>query len=538
MKISNQSILLLVFISLLFIPLLHGQQIRMGPPIVELHTTPGSAKIFYLNLINQTDYEVNCSLHIKGMDVTEQGMPFPVDSSARNAAPFLKVHNDRNFLLKGKETIKIRCSFKPDLKTETGGYYGMILCRTSEPQKIRENKSKLQTRVQLRFQFACVVMAVVKGAHIQAKIEPEPPIIFAGNRGGKKKERNWYIKVPVRNDGNIHVVLDGDVQLLSETGQLVTRMGLVAGKGYLLPKQRRIFNATGRGPLPDGVYVANVKLGQPDIKKFATEKIPFYVLRGQVYAGSPDEKGTSSLTETSQGFIINKSNINAKIPPGGRQYQVVQLMNITPEPIDVTAVIMKWDQDIDGDIIFPKQSKHDRHLGNEVKITPEQFTIPPKRKKNVKLLFQLPKEADGDYFDAIVFQKVGTELTDNAPLLQIQSVLAAITARKTGNPAGEIVDFKITEIKNKGFLFKVTVNNSGNITNFPEGRISIFDADNNKIDETLTFGKDTFVIPENSVKYEVEWGRLLPPGKYRAELTYIFDQSQKSIQKIRTFSVK
>ncbi len=529
--------LILLFILFLQVSL-SAQQIRMGPPIVELHTTPGSSKMFYLNLINQTEYDVNCTLHTKGMNVTSEGMPFPVDSCARNAKPFLNIHHDTVFILKGKETRKIRCSFKPDIKTPPGGYYGMILCRTAEPQKIRENKTKLQTRVKLRFQFACVVMAVVKGAHIQAKIEPEGPIIFAGNRGGKKEDRNWYVQVPVRNDGNIHVVLDGDVRLLSETGQLVAQMGLIAGKGYLLPQQRRVFNATGNGPLPDGVYVANVKLGQPDIKKFATEKIPFYVLNGQVYPGSPDDKETSSLSETSQGFILNKTNVVVKIPSGGRQYQVVQLMNVTRKPIEVITKRIKWDQNKDGDIIFPEQSKHCRELTSAIEITPEKFTIPSKMKKNVKLLFQLPKEAEGEYFDAIVFQKVKTTLTNDAPLLLTQSILTTVTARKTGKAAGEVVDFVFKEIRNKGFLVSVTVKNTGNITTFPEGRINIFGPDNNKIDETLVFGTDSFVLPKNEVTYEIEWGRILPPGKYRAELAYVFEQAQKSVQKIKTFSVK
>lgn len=528
-----------IFLSIFLInSLVWAQQIRMGPPIVELLTTPASTQTFYLSIVNQTENEVSCIMMIRSMDITKDGMPFPVDSSARSAAPWLKIHEEANFLLKGNETKKIRCSFRPALKAEPGGYYGMILCRTSEPKEIGEGKkSKLQTRIKLRFQFACVIMAVVKGANVQAKVEPEGPKIFAGNRAGKD-DRNWYAEMPVRNDGNIHVVLDGDVQLLSETGQLISKIGLIAGKGYLLPGQRRVFKSEGKGPLPDGVYVADIRLGQSEINQFATEKVPFYIVNGSVKPGFPDKKVTASLEETSQGFILDKTNLNIETAPGGKQYQVVQLINITNRPIEITSTIFPWDQNKEGDVVFPEKSKHGKELAHNITIDPIQFKLEPKQRKNIKFVFQLPKEASGEYFDAVVFNRIGTTPTNNAALRLTQSVLTAIKIRKTEQLKHEVIGFTAEEIKNKGFLFIVTAKNLGNMASFPEGRINIFNKENVKIDETIVFGKDTFILPNNERDYNIELGRILSPGNYRAELTYTYSPDAKAIQKLLNFTAK
>ncbi|MBN1351158.1 DUF916 domain-containing protein [candidate division KSB1 bacterium] len=509
----------------------------MGPPIIELSTTPASTQTFYLSIINQSEYDVGCTLLTKSMDVTPGGMPFPVDEAERSAAPWIKIHHDTEFALKANETRRIRCSFQPPLKSEPGGYYGMILCRTSNAQRVREDKSKLKTRLQLKFQFACVVMAVVKGARIQAKIEPEGPTIFSGNRSGTKSERNWYVEVPLRNDGNIHVILTGDVQLFSESGQLVKNIGLVAGKGYLLPKQRRVFRAEGKNPLPDGVFIAHVRVGQPRINKYATERIPFYVLNGQVYPGSPDSEKSADLNETSQGFVLDKSDLKLEIVPGGRRVQVIQLTNITNHPINVNATIMPWDQNENGDIIFPEKSKHEQHLSKYISLTPSSFSIPPNQKQKIKLNFSVPRDIKGEFFDAIVFNRAETAITQHASLLLTQSVLVATKAKGTDSAINDVTDIAINPVKDKGLKIQVRIRNSGNVTTYPEGRISFFDSKNTKINETIKFGEDAYILPMNTYTFEIEWAYVLPFGNYRAELLYTYSKDKPDIKKLVNFVI-
>jgi len=516
---------------------LHAQDIRMGPPIVEIMTTPGSTATFYLSLINQSDIDVNCSMLVKSMEITAAGMPYPVDSSARSIAPWLKINQNTEFILKGGENLRVRCSFLPPIGTVPGGYYGMILCRTSEPKMIREQQTKLRTRMKLRFQFACVVMGIVQGGKLQAKIEPEGPTIFAGKRTGEKNERNWYVELPIHNSGNIHVTLDGTVQLFSETGELVTKMGLSAGKGYLLPEQRRKFKAEGKGPLPDGIYVADLRVGQATINQFATETIPFYILNGNVFPGSPNKTDGATLEQTSQGFILNKSQLNIETAAGGHQFQTIQITNLTPRPQTITATILPWDQNRTGDIIFPDVSKHKQELGTNIQLTPAEIQLAPKQKANFKIQMNVPKTATGEYYDAIVFHRTGTTFTKVPSLLLTQSVLTSVKIKQTVQLKSELIDFKVKPVKEQGFEFRVVVKNSGNGTCFPEGRINIFDAQNSKIDETITFGQDCFILAKNDREFEIEWGKLLVPGKYRAELAYSFAPNEKAIQKVIHFQV-
>ncbi|MCI0514657.1 hypothetical protein L0128_15695 [candidate division KSB1 bacterium] len=516
---------------------LHAQDIRMGPPIVEIMTTPGSTATFYLSLINQSDVDVQCNLLVKSMEITAAGMPYPVDSSARSLAPWVKINQSAEFILKGGENFRIRGSFLPPSGTAPGGYYGMVLCRTSEPKMIREPQAKLQTRLKLRFQFACVVMGIVQGGKLQAKIEPEGPTIFAGKRAGEKKEQNWYVELPIYNRGNIHVTLDGTVQLFSETGELVTKMGLSAGKGYLLPDQRRKFKAEGKGPLPDGIYVADLRVGQATINQFATETIPFYILNGNVLPGSPNKTDGATLEQTSQGFILSKSQLSIETAAGGHQFQTIQITNLTPRPQTITAAILPWDQNRAGDIIFPTVSKHRQELSTNIQLTPTEIQLAPKQKANFKIQVNVPKTAAGDYYDAIVFHRTGTTFTKVPTLLLTQSVLTSVRIKQTVQLKNELIDFQVQSIKDQGFQFQVVVKNVGNGSCFPEGRINVFDAQNAKIDETITFGADSFILAKNEREFVIEWGKLLAPGKYRAELTYLFAPNEKAIQKVIHFQV-
>ena len=57
----------------------------------------------------------------------------------------------------------------------------------------------------------------------------------------------------------------------------------------------------------------------------------------------------------------------------------------------------------------------------------------------------MPKNAIGEYFDAIIFHRMGTQSTTSAPLLLTQSVLTEITAKKTELYKNEIIGIKATE---------------------------------------------------------------------------------------------
>ncbi|MBN1154703.1 hypothetical protein JXB12_07270 [candidate division KSB1 bacterium] len=538
MVLRNRYFGLIVLFILLYSPKSNSQALRMGPPIVELLVTPASSQTFYVSLTNQSNMDMNCEMSVKAMGMTEAGLPYPVDTADRDAQSWITINDEISFLLKVNETRRLRCTVKPPLKTPPGGYYAMILSRLSQPQRVLGSRDKMSTAVRLSYQFASVVMAVVKGANVQAKINPEGAAIFAGDRAASGPDRNWYVKVPIRNDGNIHVVLEGYVEIFSETGQVVKKMGLIAGRGYLLPEQRREFKAEGTGPLPDGVYVANIRLGQTDIDQFATERIPFYVMNGQVYPGTPDAQSTATLDETSQGFILDKNTLNIEAVAGGKKVQVVRLTNITGKPVEIETFVRPWDQDEKGNIIFPDESKHKAELDTNIQINPVEFTLEPKRTQNVKLLFRIPKDAAGEYFDAITFNRKGAKLTELPALLESQSLLTAVKVRRTEQAKLTLVGIETKQVKDTGFMFNISLKNEGNVAVYPDGSISIFDEANNRIGDMLGFGDNTYVLPANERTYEVEWKRLLPRGNYRIELVVQYGSDAEAIRKEHRFKAK
>ncbi|KAA3613836.1 MAG: hypothetical protein DWQ05_16305 [Calditrichaeota bacterium] len=528
----------LILICFSTINILVAQQIKMGPPIIEFATTPGSQKSFYVNILNQSDIDVQCSIFIKSMILTKQGMPVPVDSSTRSAAKWLSVQGDELFVLKAKENKKIRCSFFPSFRAKPGGYYGMIVCRTIAPQKIVGRSKNFSTNVNLQFQFSSVVMAIIKGPNLQAHINPEAPIIFGGNRTGKPEQRKWHIEIPVKNDGNIHVVLAGQVRLLSEAGHEIERMDLVAGRGYLLPEQRRTFKGIGKGPLPDGTYIAQVNIGQVEIKKFASERIPFYILNGQVFPGSPNKSDLATLSTTSQGFMLNHSFLENECIAGGKQFKAIKITNITNEPLHIASQVVKWSHDKNGNISFSENLDNIRSLEKNISISPDSFTIAKNRSKNIKLVISLPANSSGEYFDAIRFNRVGVPIPKSVDLLLSQSVLLATKAKTTEKLSAQFIDLKTQKTPSQGLLFSLHLKNTGNTMIYPHGYISIFDSKNQRVDDPLNFGGDVYILPANERIMEIEFKRFLPAGKYRLELVCEYSQTAKAIQETLEIAVK
>ncbi|MBN1466944.1 hypothetical protein JXA02_14415 [candidate division KSB1 bacterium] len=501
----------------------NAQALRMTPPIVELLTTPSSTQSFYVTLSNDGESAVDCRMEIKSMALTELGMPVPVDSADRSSAAWVTILGESSFQLQPTETKPIQFTIRPPLRIEPGGYYCMISARATNPQQVIGDATQARAAIRIQYQMTSVVMLIVKGPNVQAKIQPEAPMIYGGNRAGAEADRNWYVQVPVRNDGNLHIALEGDVQIRSEAGQLVRQQGLIAGRGYLMPGQRRLFKAEGKGPLPDGVYVADVRIGRFDVQQAATERIPFYILRGQVYPGRPDNAESQTLEETAQGFILDKMNLRIEAAAGGRRTQMVQIINVTDREYVVQSSVLPWDQDANGDVTFPKQTKHGKDLAGQVTVTPASFTLKPKGKMNVKILFNIAKASQGEYFGCILFQRQGTQLSEFAPLLMSQSVLASVKVNKTESPDAKFEQFVAKPIKDKGMTLQTSIKNTGNIMIYPQGRISIFDAENVRISDPIAFGQESFILPNNERMFTIEWNRILPPGRYRAEVTLEYD---------------
>jgi len=216
----------------------------------------------------------------------------------------------------------------------------------------------------------------------------------------------------------------------------------------------------------------------------------------------------------------------------------VQVANITNRELSITAQVVPWDQDSDGDIFFAPSSRHGRHLAQNIQISPENFLLKPGGKANIKIHTQLPRDASGEYFDAILFNREGTKQSELPALLLTQSVLSFVKAIKTDQLDGEYTLFEAKPQQNKNIMFAVTVKNKSNISVLPQGRISIFDAANERIGDPIPFGGNSFILPALERVFHITWDRILPPGRYRAEVTTEFTKTTKSLKKEFIFHIK
>ncbi|MBN2413441.1 hypothetical protein JXQ31_17315 [candidate division KSB1 bacterium] len=405
----------------------------------------------------------------------------------------------------------------------------MIVCSTNKSQKVisQQNTGTLPT-INIKYRFTSVVMVTVKGSNLRAHITPEPGALFAGDRRTMKSDRKWMIKVPVINDGNVHITVQGDVELYSENGQLLEKSLLNVGRGYLLPEKRRVFIATGEGPLPDGIYKANIRIGNLNTKEYATESMDFYVLQGTSYPGTPENEKINQIKNQSHGFILDKSEINIECVPGGKIFQALRLSNLTNDTLNIEHTIQHWKLDQDGNINFSKDLQKNIPL---ISLNINSFKLLPQKRKNLKLSVYMPEQTEGEYFLAITFSKKGTTLTNNIEKLVTQSVLLGIVSKGTLIKTMELQAFNISLILETGTEFEIVFNNTGNSRIYPEGKISIFDQNNTRIDNQIQFATNSFILPKSTRKYIVQHDRILPNGIYTAQLEILFDEAKQTIKK-------
>jgi len=506
-------------------------QMGMSPIIIETRAYPGGLATFKVGVTNTGKQAMDCDVRVAGMNVLPGGLPVEADDAERSCKDWLTVEPTK-FALKAGEGRELLCRLRVP-KDAAGGYYAIISCQGVPNVGAAEapGATGLAATMKLTHRGLVPILLNVPGAEVKALLDAAKPIAAAGPSG-----RGYTFNVPVRNRGNIHARLAGTIELRSDAGQLVERFDLEAGRGFILPMHERLFEGYVPLNLPDGVYLAAVRLGprgQPPMQSV----FPFYLKEGVPTVDDPTEELKAKLLKASAGFMVSPAQIDVTVGPGGNRTQAVELVNLTREAILVNVSLVEWLREPDGvDAVGTGEPLHGRSGRDWVLLGEKKVELRPLSRQRVPLTVALPKDATGERYAAVLFNREDVTLDASAHGQARRAAMLRVLAQGTGTQNAEIVDLRAERGPSGAFRFVGRVRNTGDLSIEPEARLAISTADG------VPAGMPAPVTPPAIQAgaeglMPIRWDQVLDPGEYSAVLSVQYADKKPALVRGTKFVV-
>lgn len=490
-------------------------QLAVAPRIAETQASAGGVTEMAFTASNKEPDPLDVTINLYGLTVTPDGRPEAMADAPRNCAEWLAVEPTKFQLPPGESrSIKARLTVPANAQ---GGYYAVMSC-FGKPMVGDDAAGTGGTRAAVRFSFQTlsIVMLTVPGRDLKAVLEPQPPLLAA--RGDNQ---GLELRLPVRNTGNLHAQVMGDVELRSDAGQLVQQFEIRSGSGFILPEQERLFVNTATVLLPDGVYIAKVRLLVRGSTKPMEHSFPFYIREGRPGEAEITDALRRQLEVGSTGFTVSPAELGVPLPAGARKTAPVEVANLTKDTITVTAEVFAWRRDAEGrDAFTPEAPDTPRSVAAMLSLPRSEFELRPLARARVPVLVTLPKDATGEYYAAVVFNRAGRDVAESDADRLRRTVLIPIYASKTGQPAAEIKDFTVEEQPSGARLYTLRYANTGNVSLIPEVSLRVTNEAGEEVGRARPVREVRLCQAGCDQILHFLWDTILPPGNYRAQVTF------------------
>ena len=523
----------IVFASLLLIGSSAWAQLSLSPNIIQEKVYAGGLATFTVSVGNTDDRTLVCTMDVWALEI-RGGLPVPVEDAPRSCREWLTVEPE-TFTLSPKGGRRVVCRLQAPRETG-GGYYAVLSC-TGVIEESSEEESKaeqgISAAVRLSHRTLAPVLVTVPAPELRAIVEAGEPVLSRG-----EENRGYVLEVPVRNRGNHHARIGGTVEVRSEADQLIERFELAAGRGFVLPEHERLFRSRGTVNLPDGIYVAQIRLDVEHSAEPMQHAFPFYIQGGRPTVTEMTDELRTALRKQSAGFAVSPAEILVTLQAGARRTQTVELVNLTRETLRLRAHLTEWIRDSEGrDTVSEKPAFHKRSGRSLVTLRQPEIELRPLSRRRVPLMISLSKEATGEFYVAVTFDREDIQLDASPEGLARRSVMVRMWAQGTGVPAAQVTRWTADRQTNGIVEFSANVRNIGNVGIVPEGSISILDAQNRTVGRVRLPPDLPFVQAGGEGSLAAEWSQVLDSGTYTAQLTFRFDPSEPPIVKKTSFVV-
>jgi hypothetical protein len=467
------------------------------------------------------------------MAVVAGGLPAEVEDANRSCRDWITVEPS-TFRLLPEEGLRLICRMQPP-KNVSGGYYAIISCNGTPSRGSDERTAESGVGAAIEFSHRALipVLLTIPAPQLKAVIDAGNAIITCS-----KEKGGYTVEIPVRNRGNIHTRMSGTIEVRSEAGQLIDKFELEAGRGFILPEHERPFIGKLSANLPDGVYVAQARLEAELSGPPMRNSFPFYIKDGQPTVAEITDDLRAKLGTQSVGFAVMPAQMLVMLRAGARRSQVVEVINLTKDTIPIRASLMEWYRVVNGqDMVSDEEPPHGHSGKAFVEIPQQELELGPLSRRRVPLIVSLPKEATGERYIAVTFDRSDIQLDASPANRTRRSVLVRAYAQGTGTTEAEITQFEATRKPNGAIDLSVQFRNKGDVSIIPEVTFKIEDENGNPKGKIKPTWASPFVQAGCEGVISSEWSKVLDAGNYTAELSFQAARDKLPITKRTKFVV-
>lgn len=232
---------------------------------------------------------------------------------------------------------------------------------------------------------------------------------------------------------------------------------------------------------------------------------------------------------------VEPENMELVVAAGSETKGMYTVVNHADEPAHVKVDVEDWFKTRLGVKGIPVEQW--------IKVEPVEFDMEPKSTKQVEYVIAPPSDQEGELAAMIYFGTTspqgGFSITSRFGVsiyAAIENTINLNCSIKDLNVVRNVKDAKETNLLDKGLVFVVTVENSGNVHIRPTGNIEILGEKGDKYDLKVERGFP--VYQGKSLAYNVIWDKKdIEPGKYDVTVTLECGKIYKIDKKIEKKAV-
>lgn len=372
-----------------------GPKMLLDPILVERTVRPGDIVKYILNIENEDDFNP-LTLNVSIADITESN-----NGSYEIADPGTTPYSVSRWLKTNVSRIVVPPKSLREVEVTlnvprgvSGGLYGAVVLTPVTGQIEEEDALGVSEFV---FQMASFLEVVIAGTAIRQEA------YTAGFDVGLSKDYLFLkgevgddalvFSSSVLNEGNVHIVASGTLQIKTLDNRTVARYPLGGGRGVILPGATVSLMTVMTRKLPPGDYIARavVEYGQ---RRPLISEVNFAVKEEQVSVE------TAEYAELAK-FLIEPSEIEISIKPGAFRSAVVQVTNRGEERIEIESKILPLVYNIYGEIL----PEDERGEGLDwIELSPSSFSLEVGRSRTVRISIRPPSDTIGAYYADLIFR--------------------------------------------------------------------------------------------------------------------------------------
>ncbi|MEO0104419.1 MAG: hypothetical protein ABIK63_07390 [candidate division WOR-3 bacterium] len=475
-------------VSFLLLFLINQGEFSISPLYFDIKAPAGARRKVIINVVNET-YTERIKILVQRADVIEnyEGVYKPVElgKGVPSCANWLKFKDSIIELgpQSGKE-IEVFVEIPTGIK---GGRYGALTFTTQPTKEEMKYKTKIPVYFEVTIQPEIKPRISIEDIKIVEDIKKIPRFMFYNLKDA------IAVLVSVKNEGDIHAKIKGNLILRDKRGRKIKEIPLGAGRGVVLP------NTT--------VEIASI-IKRLEPGEYTVDAIVRY--------------GTLNPAKASANFTITKKKIEKKemllggtillsvkpefvempTPPGAFRIKTILLENEEDSEIRVKAEIKELINDLEGELYSPDTFGYQYSAINFIQLEEKEFVLKPKERKTIKLKFNIPKEENSGGRYASLILNASKEGSPLPITYQIPIFINFI-----GKAKEEIKVEKIEVAGKAPVNFYIYLENLGDIHLKPKGTISI--------NQRLITGAGEQVIKIGEYELKELKGYLLPKGKVK-----------------------